>query len=64
MKCFTDTCQNNLGPESLVIEHRGEVTSFLCETCLGVAKGLKLMLKKNDEGTFVIDEATPIDKPF
>ena len=63
MKCSMEGCNNSNGPEALEIKHQGEVTDFVCENCLGRAKGLKLFLKKGDDGLFRIEQLTHLENP-
>ena len=61
-KCFS--CQNNTGPESLEIKHKGEVTGFICDECLRKVKGLKVLLKKDEKGLYRLEQVTPLENPI
>jgi len=63
MKCVQEGCDNSNGPEALEIRHKGEITCFVCEKCLGRAKGLKVFLKKNDAGLYSIEQLTHLENP-
>ncbi len=64
VQCIMDGCSNTLGPKSLVIKHQEEVTSFICDLCLGELPALKLHMKKNEEGYLEIDQVIPIPSPL
>ena len=64
MNCTMEGCENYSGPDALEIHHKGNIVGFICDICQGTAKGLKVFLKKDDDGIFQIGEVTPIAKPL
>jgi hypothetical protein len=62
-KCYS--CDNNMGPESLQIVHKGEITGFICDICLQnpTIKGMKMLLKKDEKGLYRLEQVTPLENP-
>jgi len=63
-ECIMEGCCSTLGPNSLEIKHGGELTSFICDVCLGSVEGLKIFVKKNKDRKYEISEVIPIANPL
>lgn len=49
IKCLFEGCSGTLGPDSIVIQHQGDVVGFICDNCQRGPKGFKITLKREGE---------------
>lgn len=51
-KCSMLDCNNELGPDALVFEHKGQPAGGVCEVCLGEEKKVRVVFEQDTSGIF------------
>ena len=54
-KCSCLDCTNDLGPDSLEINHKGQPAGGICDVCLAGAKQIKIFLQRDKDGKLVLE---------
>lgn len=61
-KCSMEDCQKELGPDALTFEHNGESAGGICSLCLDDVPAIRVLFRKNDDGTYLPIEIAHLDK--
>lgn len=64
IKCSNEDCDNDLGPDSLEFNHKGQPAGGFCDICIRNAPAVRVLFKRNEEGLLLPIEMTGLDSPL